>query len=227
VRGEPAVLWEQRLAAPFESTRSQAETPSLPVLDVSAWTTLVAAIRADHQTIARYSRKYRGAGRASRSPFVDYLRKIGFQMTCTYRVMQFARAVRIPLVPEILSRLIRHLYGADIHWNAQFEPGVMIIHGTGMCISHGTVVGSGVILFQGVTLGEGVDPLTRQIGSPRIERDVHIGPGATLIGPIVIGAESKIMAGCVVTRSVAPGSIVEACSPNIRSRRTSSMEAGR
>lgn len=184
----------------------------------AAWREFASAVRADHATIARYSAKYRGAGRVSTSLTVDVVRKIGFQMMVFYRLMRLARAARIPLLPEIISRLIRHLYATDIHWNASFEPGVMIVHGIGMCISHGASAASGVILFQGVTLGEGIDAATREVGSPRVERDVHIGPGATLLGPITIGAGSKIMAGCVVTRSIPAGCLVEALAPAVRRR---------
>lgn len=182
------------------------------------WRDALAAIRADHDAIRRYRQKYEGGGEVSRYLLVDLIRKIGFQMMTAYRLMRLARAMRIPLLPQIVSRVCRHLYGADIHWDAQFEPGVLIVHGMGMCISHGAIVDSGAILFQGVTLGEAMSPDSRVVGSPRVGRDVHIGPGATLLGPISIGAGSKIMAGCVVTQSVPPGSIVEACKPVVRAR---------
>jgi len=183
-----------------------------------AWREFVAAVRADHATIARYSDRYRGAGRASKYLTADFVQKVGFQMIVVYRLMRLARAARIPLLPQILSRFIRHLYATDIHWNASFEPGVMIVHGMGMCISHGATVASGAILFQRITLGEGIDAATREVGSPRIERDVHIGPGATLLGPITIGAGSKIMAGCTVTHSIPAGCLVEAPAPAVRRR---------
>jgi serine O-acetyltransferase len=183
-----------------------------------AWLEFVRAIRADHAILIHYSEKYRGAGRASGYLVVDLIRKIGVQMMFAYRVMRLLCGLRIPLLPQVVSRLVRHLYGADIHWNAEFEPGVMIVHGMGLCISHASHVGSGAILFQGVTLGEGADPDNGTIGSPRLERNVHIGPGATLIGPITVGASSKIMAGCVLTRSIPTHSVVEASTPVVRSR---------
>ena len=62
------------------------------------------------------------------------------------------------------------------------------------------MVGEGCILFHNVTLGEGVDPETRETGAPTLGRDVHVGPGATLLGPIHVGDGTKIMAGAVLTR---------------------------
>src|SRR5690606_22927250 len=104
--------------------------------------------------------------------------------------------------------LIRHLYGAEIHWKAQIAPGVSIVHGTGLVISHAARVDAGCILFQGVTLGESVDAATGAIGAPHLGADVHVGPGASLLGPIVVGARSKVGAGAVLMQSVAASSLV-------------------
>jgi serine O-acetyltransferase len=185
---------------------------------VSALGDFASAVRADHDTIVRYGLKY-GSGRSrSASLIADALRKVGFQIMVAYRLMRLLHAWRLPLLPQIASRLIRHLYASDIHWEAEFAPGVMIVHGMGLCISHSARVGSGVILFQGVTLGEGIDPVTREIGAPRVEADVHVGAGATLVGPIRVGAASKIAAGVVLMRSVPEGSLVEAPEASVRSR---------
>jgi serine O-acetyltransferase len=98
----------------------------------------------------------------------------------------------------------------EIHCNAQIDPGVSIVHGLGLVISHASHVKSGCILSQNVTLGEARDLKTKKKGAPTLENNVHIGPGATILGPVTIGANSKIMAGAVVTESVPPFSIVKA-----------------
>jgi serine O-acetyltransferase len=95
---------------------------------------------------------------------------------------------------------------------------VMIVHGMGIAVSHAARVGPGVILSQNVTLGMGRHPETCEIGGPTVEKNVFIGPGATLLGPITIGAGSKIMPGCVVTRSVPPDSLVAAATPTVKQR---------
>lgn len=146
------------------------------------------------------------------------MKRAGLQLSAAYRVMRFFDEAAVPLAPQVMSRLIRHLYGSDIHWKTHIEPGVMIVHGMGMAISPQASIGRGVLLFQHVTLGANVHPETRESGAPTIEDDVHIGPGAVLIGPIRIGARSKIMANCVVTASVEPDSLVEAAPPNVRPR---------
>jgi serine acetyltransferase len=56
------------------------------------------------------------------------------------------------------------------------------------------------------------------VGAPVLEHDVHVGPGATLLGPITVGARSKVMAGTVLMDSVPPYSIVEHAAATIRAR---------
>ena len=197
----------------------------------SAWVRLRSGLREDHAAIRRYVTKYGSAEGNVGSLSGDLVRKVGLQIMAAYRLMRYFHEARWPLFPMLASRLTRHLFGCDIHWKAELAPGVMIVHGMGLCISHGARVASGAILFQNVTLGEGIDPVTREVGAPRLENDVHVAPGATLLGPIVVGAGSKIMAGCVLRESVPPGSLVEAPVPVVRPRRpptasTSTPEEG-
>jgi serine O-acetyltransferase len=132
--------------------------------------------------------------------------------------MRFCADSGIPLAPQIASRLIRHAYGSDVHWDAELEPGIVVVHGMGLAVSRAARVRSGVILFQHVTLGMGVDPETRALGAPTIERDVHVGAGSTLVGPITLGARSKITANCFVRASVPADSLVEAPPPTVSLR---------
>lgn len=185
---------------------------------MSALGDFAAAVRADHGEIVRHAARYGRGKSPAGSLWVDAVRKVGFQIMIAYRVMRLFRAWRLPLLPQVVSRLMRHLYASDIHWDANFEPGVMIVHGMGLCISHSARVGSGVILFQGVTLGEGIDSVTREVGSPVVEADVHVGAGATLVGPIRVGVGSKIAANVVLMRSVPERSLVEVPEPVVRPR---------
>ena len=170
--------------------------------------TFISSVRADYGTVQRYRAKYHGDDRPLARLPVDAVAKIGFQMMIAMRTMGLFRDAKIPLLPQIASRLIRHAYGAEVHWNTTLKDGVAIVHGTGLVLSHRAVIGEGCILFHNVTLGEGLDPETREAGAPTLGKDVHIGPGATLLGPIHVGDGTKIMAGAVLTRSVPPGSLV-------------------
>ncbi len=184
-----------------------------PVLSAPAphrWASVGYAIRADHEQLRVLRRKYHADDVPSAALLGHLVRKIGFQMLAMYRVMRWAHARRLPLVAPILSRLIRHLYAAEINWQTRIAPGIAIVHGNGIVLGHGAEIGTGCVLFQGVTLGEAFDPETGVVGAPRLEANVHVGPNAVLIGPITIGSGSKIMAGAVVTTNVPAGSVVRA-----------------
>ncbi len=178
-----------------------------------------AAIRDDYATMRRYDAKYGRGVRPNGLPKEAVVR-IGFQIMIAVRAMHFFRDAGLTPAAMIVSRLVRHLYGSDIHWDARIEPGVMIVHGMGLAVSPKACVGKDVILFQNVTLGEGTHPTTRASGAPNIGRGVHIGPGASLLGPIEIGDGTKIMAGCVLRESVPADSLVVAPEPEVRARVT-------
>jgi serine O-acetyltransferase len=176
------------------------------------------SVRADFGSIQRYRQKYHAEQISTLRLPLDAVRKIGFQMMVATRGMRLLRDSGVPVLPQVASRLIRHAYGAEIHWDAQLADGVSIVHGLGLVISHRATIGAGCILFHNVTLGEGLDPVTRESGAPTLERDVHVGPGATLLGPITVGEGTKIMAGAVLTRSVPPHSLVKQAEATVEAR---------
>jgi serine O-acetyltransferase len=184
----------------------------------NAWTRFVSAVREDHATMQRYHDRYQSTGHVA-SLGKDLVERVGFQMMASYRVMRFFHEAGVPLAPKIASRAIRLVYGSDIHWEAEIEPGVVIVHGMGMAISRSAHVGKGSILFQNITLAESTDSTTRAVGAPQIGQNVHIGPGSSLIGPITVGSGTKIVAGSTLLQSIPEGSRVEAPAPRIVPRR--------
>jgi serine O-acetyltransferase len=179
---------------------------------------LRASIREDHRVLRGYQEKYRNSSPSAKDLPIDAIAKIGFQMMVVMRLMFWCRDHRLVPAAAVISRLIRHLYGAEVHYRATVSPGVCIVHGTGLVIGANAVVGPECILFQGVTLGESSDGVSGRIGTPRLERRVHVGPNAVLLGPFTIGAESKIMANTVVMSDVPPGSVVLSLAPSIVAR---------
>jgi serine acetyltransferase/glycosyltransferase involved in cell wall biosynthesis len=174
--------------------------------------------RADLEMVRQYEKRYGHHSASSGRLVADAIQKIGLQIMLGIRSMRLLRDVAGPLAAKVVSRTLRHLYGCDIHWDAEFEPGVVVVHGMGLAISHAAHVSRGCILFQNVTLGMGIDPVTRQQGAPRLEQNVHVMPGATLIGPITVGRDSKVGPGAVVTESVPPRSVATSRAPEIRTR---------
>jgi serine acetyltransferase len=91
--------------------------------------------------------------------------------------------------------------GVEIHWRAQMGRGIVVYHGYGLVINSDSVLGDGVILRHGVTIGTRG---TRAVGSPVIGSNVDIGAGALILGGITIGQGAKIGAGAVVLKDVPP-----------------------
>jgi serine O-acetyltransferase len=168
----------------------------------------VDGVLGDHESWARARAKYHADATTLLDLPKDAVTKIGFQMMIAYRVMRLLHEAHVPLGAQVASRLIRHVYGAELHWDAEVAPGVSIVHGNGLVLSHAAKVGPRCILFQNVTLGESMDPETGKIGGPTLGGDVHVGPGAVLLGPITVGEGTKVMAGAVLSRSVPPYSVV-------------------
>ena len=176
------------------------------------------AVAIDWEVMTVGRAKYLGETKP-RGWIADLITKIGLQMIYAVRVMRLLRDAGFPVGAQIASRFIRHFYAAEIHWDAEIAPGTSIIHGNGLVVSHAARVREGCVLCHNVTLGMGIDPVTGEMGAPTLERNVHIGPGATILGPIVVGEGSKVMAGSVLDRSVEPNSLVRPPSAEIAARR--------
>lgn len=176
------------------------------------------AVAADHAALREFGGRYNVNREPAGSLFADLVQRIGFQMLFVVRLMHLARDLRIPLAGPVLSRLIRHLYGAEIHWEAAIAPGISIVHGNGLVISRSATVGAGCLLFQGVTLGESMDPVSGVQGAPTLGRNVHIMPNAVLIGPIEVGEGSKVQANVTLSSSVASRTSVRGPAPEFFTR---------
>ncbi len=208
--------WRSRRDYLVKAAKEPTLHPALPrrrAFLFKAWDDL----RADH---GWYEDRYSYKGVHERSIKRDLVEKIGLQIAAGYRLMRFFRDAELPTLAKITARAVRHLYVADINWQADLSPGIMFVHGMGLAIHAESKVGPRCVLAQNVTLGLGRDPVTQETGAPTLEANVRVGAGATLLGPITIGEGSKIMPGVVLMESVPANSIVEPPRPIIRERRS-------
>jgi serine O-acetyltransferase len=113
---------------------------------------------------------------------------------------------RVPLAPRVIATVARAVTGIEIHPAAHVGPGLFIDHGMGVVIGETAEIGADVTLYQGVTLG-GTGFATGK-RHPTVLDNVTIGSGAKLLGPIVVGENSKIGANTVVIHDVPPNSTV-------------------
>ena len=107
---------------------------------------------------------------------------------------------------RLVSAAARAWTSVDIHPGATIGEGLFIDHAIGVVICETTIVGTDVTLYQGVTLGG--TSLEAGKRHPTVEDRVTIGAGAKILGPVTIGAGSRIGANAVVVRDVPPDSVV-------------------
>ncbi len=111
---------------------------------------------------------------------------------------------------KVLGRFVSHisrcLTGIEIHPGAAIGEGFFIDHGMGVVIGETAEIGRNVTLYHGVTLGG--TTWNKGKRHPTIEDNVIIGAGASVLGNIRIGQNSKIGSGSVVNRDVPPNSTV-------------------
>ena len=189
------------------------------------WTKLVKDIETDHHALMASRTGAGSADGESRSMSSLLLTDPGLQSLAAIRLMHFARDSGIPKGGELVSRLIRYVYGMEVHWLAEMAEGMVIEHGPGLVISKSARIGPNCILSQHVTLGDMRDPKTGVSGAPTLENDVYVGPGSILLGPITIGAHARILAGCVVSESVPPHATVTPATSQLQSRRKKSPDS--
>lgn len=101
-----------------------------------------------------------------------------------------------------LSEHAKRRTGIEIHPAAKIAPGVFIDHGSGVVIGETAEVETGVVIYQGVTLGgTGKEHGKRH---PTVCRNAVIACGAKVLGGFTVGEGARIGAGAVVLKEVPP-----------------------
>lgn len=105
-----------------------------------------------------------------------------------------------------ISEFSRFLTGIEIHPGAQIGKRLVIDHGMGVVIGETAVIGDDCVIYHQVTLGG--KSLARHKRHPSLGNRVIVGAGACLLGDILIGDDTIIAAGAIVTKNVPSCSIV-------------------
>ena len=153
----------------------------------------------------------------------------GLHAILAHRVAHGLYTWHVPLIPRLISQIARVLTGGiEIHPGARIGKRFFIDHGTGVVIGETAEIGDNVMLYHQVTLGATGWWKHRDDGRhkrhPTIQDNVTIGVGASILGPITIGHDSKIGAMALVLQSLPPHSVVVAHPARLVSRRGSDTE---
>jgi len=160
--------------------------------------------------LARFTQTYelRGQPFSRRRIFWEsVVFKAGFQAVLLYRVSHWLYQQGWTYAAWFLSRLSIAITGAEIEFNAQIGPGMFVSHPVGIVVGRGTVIGSGVTLFQGVTFGVKSwhpDAITK---FPRVGNKCYFFTGAAVLGDVTIGDNCIVGAHAVVTGDLPEGSL--------------------
>jgi len=137
----------------------------------------------------------------------------GLQALIHHRLAHELYALNVPLIPRIINERAHSQTGIDIHPGATIGESCFIDHGTGVVIGETAILGRGVRLYQGVTLGaksfpldDDGNPIKGIARHPVVEDGVIIYSGATILGRITIGRGSVIGGNVWVVRDVPPDS---------------------
>lgn len=127
-----------------------------------------------------------------------------------HRIAHVLHKIGLPIIPRLISQLARFFLLIEIHPGATIGKGLFIDHGTGIVIGESTVIGDNVMMYHGVTLGGHgwwVDSKESK-RHPTIEDNVILGVGATILGNVTIGKNSKIGANVLIVNDIPPNSTV-------------------
>ena len=123
-----------------------------------------------------------------------------------YRISHWFWLHHLYWLGRLTSHIGRSLTGIEIHPGATIGEGFFIDHGMGVVIGETAEVGKNVTLYHGVTLGG--TSWNKGKRHPTLEDDVVVGAGAKILGPIRIGARTRVGANAVVVKEVPPDSVV-------------------
>ena len=139
----------------------------------------------------------------------------GFWVSLSFRIRRlrkFGPKYCLLLLPiDILIGFIRYLLSdTKIPSNINVGKGLYLPHPNGVIINDLVKIGSNVIIFQQVTIGEWGGK------APNIKNGAEIFGGAKVFGNISIGENSKIGANCVVSFDVESNSVVSTARTKIK-----------
>ena len=137
----------------------------------------------------------------------------GVKAVFFHRIANFFSIAKFHLIARIISQFSRFLTGIEIHPNAKIGKNLFIDHGMGVVIGETSDIGDNVTIYHMATLG-GIAPSINSDDQrnikrhPTLQENVVVGSGAQILGPVVVGKNSKIGANAVVTKDVPENAVM-------------------
>ena len=150
---------------------------------------------------------------AAKSKLSVILTYPGVKAVFFHRIANFFSIAKLDLIARIISQFSRFLTGIEIHPKAKIGENLFIDHGMGVVIGETSEIGNNVTIYHMVTLG-GISPSINSNDQrdskrhPTLMDNVVVGSGAQILGPVVVGKNSKIGANAVVTKDVPENAVM-------------------
>jgi serine O-acetyltransferase len=177
---------------------------------------LLSLVRSDLRRKAKWC--YDSDRRAAR---LKVLLTDGTTAMLLYRLMQWSRRWRLAPLEMIFNKLNAVCCNCIIGRGADFGPGFVLIHSTGIVINGGVQGGENVYLEHQVTIG------AERRQAPVLGSGVFVGAGAKIIGPITIGDGARVGANAVVVDDVPANCTVVGIPAKVVRRRASGDDPAR
>lgn len=145
----------------------------------------------------------------------------GLYTIFVYRYAHILYQLEVPLLPRIMSEYAHGKTGIDINPGATIGEYFFIDHGTGVVIGETAIIGNGVRIYQGVTIGalstrkgQALSGVKRH---PTIEDNVIIYANATILGgDTIVGRNATVAGNTFVTESIPADAKVSAMMPELK-----------
>ena len=143
---------------------------------------------------------YKARDPAARSSLEILLLYPGIRATQNHKIAHWCYEHDHKFLARYISQRTRHKTGIEIHPGAKIGKRLVIDHGMGIVIGETAEIGDDCLLYQGVTLGgTGKETGKRH---PTIGNNVLVGSGAKVLGPFIVGDNSRVAANSVVLREI-------------------------
>ncbi|HLU77869.1 MAG TPA: serine O-acetyltransferase [Burkholderiales bacterium] len=127
----------------------------------------------------------------------------GFHALLSHRLAHKLWKAKFRWLARLLSHVARWFTGIEIHPGAVIGRRVFIDHGMGVVIGETAEIGDDTTLYHGVTLGG--TSWNKGKRHPTLGKNVVVGAGAKILGPILVGDGAKIGSNAVVVKDVPAG----------------------
>lgn len=117
-----------------------------------------------------------------------------------------------PVKRAAAAAKLEELYGCEIS-ALEMAPDVLFAHHARGCTIIAAKICQGAVIYQNVTIGSNLKynketHSWENVGNPVIGQKVIIADGAKILGPVIVGDNSVVAAGAIVTKNIPTNSLV-------------------